>query len=339
MKYRVGLFLFLFSLTTLALPVVGEFEAAKICPAYLSKNKKTNPDGLFVQPNTHYQINEINRANNPDWFRIEIPENSQYPLRWVNSDCGYASFEINQANCQQVPGMADSYVLALSWQPGFCQTYGYEAGKPECLRLPSNSYQASHLVLHGLWPNQDVCGQAYGFCNTRPQSNHCDYPALDFSEKVANLLRLLMPSFAVGSCLERHEWYKHGTCQILSNDDYFSLALRLTQEAQATVLGNFLHSHVGQRVPLTQLKEVIGQSFGIEAVNKIYLGCKNGYLVDIFIQLPALIPFNEPLNSLVLKAKGFNRYDGCPTMVSISNFSKKTFQPFDLRKFIARFKH
>ncbi|WP_419419661.1 ribonuclease T2 family protein [Legionella sp. D16C41] len=340
MKYWVSFWLFLFSFNVLAFPASGKLIATETCPAYLSKNKRTNPDGLFTQPNTHYQIREINRLNNPDWLRIEISENTEYPLRWVSINCGQANFEPDQVNnCQQVPGMADSYVLALSWQPGFCQTYGYEAGKPECLHLSPNSYQASHLVLHGLWPNQADCGQSYGFCGITPQANHCDYPALNFSEKVANLLKLLMPSFAVGSCLERHEWYKHGSCQILSNDDYFSLALRLTQEMQATLFGDYLHNHLGQRVPLTQLRQVIEQSFGKNAPNKVYLGCKNGYLVDIFVQLPALIPFNEPLSSLIKKAQELNRYDGCPSVVNISNFSKSTFQPFDLKKILLRFQH
>lgn len=142
-----------------------------------------------------------------------------------------------------------------------------------------------------------------------------------------------MPSFAVGGCLERHEWYKHGSCQVLSSNDYFSLALRLTQEVQATSFGSYLHDHVGQRVPLAQLREAIVQSFGEQAVYKVYLGCKNGYLVDIFIQLPALIPFTEPLDSLVKKSKPLSRYDGCPASVGISNFSKKTFWLFDLNNY------
>ncbi len=65
--------------------------------------------------------------------------------------------------------MADSHVLALSSQSGFCQTYGFEAGKPECLKLSKTSYQARHLTLHGLWPKLNSCGQRYGFCGVRPQ--------------------------------------------------------------------------------------------------------------------------------------------------------------------------
>ncbi len=62
------------------------------------------------------------------------------------------------------PNSADSYVLALSSQAGFCETYGFEAGRPECLHLTKDSYAATHLTLHGLWPNKDLCGTYYGYC-------------------------------------------------------------------------------------------------------------------------------------------------------------------------------
>lgn len=322
MKYWISLFLFFFSYNVLAtVPVSGSFQAKQSCPAYVSKNKKTNPDGMVLKPNQVYSIHEANRPNHPNWLRVEIPDNPTYPLRWVNSHCGQAKFSYEQLNCNKNPGLADAYVLALSWQPGFCQTYGYEAGKPECLCFPSDSYSASHLTLHGLWPNQKDCGHAYGFCGTEPQFNYCNYQPLDFNQHVASLLRLLMPSFAAGSCLDRHEWYKHGSCQLLSSNDYFSLAIRLTQEAQSTILGKYLSQHVGETVALAKLREVIKHSFGKDNLGKVYLGCKNGYLVDIFIQLPALIPFNDSLTTLMQKAKGIGRNDGCPKNVKISNFS------------------
>ncbi|MGL5743130.1 MAG: ribonuclease T2 family protein [Legionella sp.] len=106
--------------------------------------------------------------------------------------------------CDTHAGMSDSYVLALRLQPGFCQTYGYEAGKTECRNLPSNSYQAKHLTLHGLWPNQNACGQRYGFCGVEQKTNHCAYSPLELSSQVSALLKKVMPSFFYGSCLERH---------------------------------------------------------------------------------------------------------------------------------------
>ncbi|BCA97011.1 hypothetical protein TUM19329_33720 [Legionella antarctica] len=221
-----------------SMPVSGTFEAIQVCPAYKSKNSKSNPGHLMVQPSYHYPLREINKTP-PDWLRIELPEEHN-SLRWVRGNCGVSEYHERDTNrCTSDVGMADSYVLALSSQSGFCQTYGYEAGKPECMNLARDSYQASHLTLHGLWPNQDACGQRYGFCGVNPRSNHCAYFPLDLNSSVAEKLKKIMPSYHYGSCLERHEWNKHGTCQILTANDYFTLAMRLATEADQTALGQY----------------------------------------------------------------------------------------------------
>jgi len=223
------------------------------------------------------------------------------------------------ANCSNT-GMADSHVLALSSQAGFCETYGFEAGKPECLKLPKESYQARHLTLHGLWPNLDSCGQRYGYCGVYPQYNHCHYDPLALSEQTSSALKQFMPSYFYGSCLERHEWNKHGSCQNLSSDEYFSLAIRLVNEADQSIFGQFLSENQGQTVKMSQLKTVIEQSFGLKNVNKINLGCKNGILVDIYIHLPALMPNENSLTSLINEAPDYFAKELCGSKIKISRF-------------------
>ena len=224
--------------------------------------------------------------------------------------------------CDTNAGMPDSYILALSSQPGFCQTYGYEAGKPECMHLPKNSYQAKHLTLHGLWPNQNACGQRYGFCGVEQKTSHCAYPSLNLSPQVSENLKKIMPSYNYGSCLERHEWNKHGSCQILSADEYFSLAMRLTAAVDDSVFGQYLIQHQGQKVQLTTLRDTVVKAFGKKNSGKVYLGCKNGILVDIYIQLPALIPYDGSLESLIDDAPNPQTNDTCPNNVTLSNFNK-----------------
>jgi len=323
MRHIWVLFTLLVALPSFAsTPVTGHILMTKSCPAYLSQSKKTNPEHLKTQVEKIYTIREVNDLNNPTWLRLWMPNSPKHPQRWVSADCGVSDYEASGAqSCQLSPGMADSYVLALSWQPGFCQTYGYDAGKPECLHLSSQSYQASHLVLHGLWPNQDRCGDHYGFCGVQAAANHCDYSPVTMSENVSGQLRVLMPSYSFGSCLERHEWNKHGSCQVLSSDAYFNLAARLTREADQTDFAIFLRDHLGHHVTREILHDKIRQSFGVEASRKVYLGCKNGMLVDIYIQLPALIPSDTTLTELVKKAPESNRYEGCPESIAISNFN------------------
>ncbi len=314
-----NLILVAFSLNTYAINVNNlDFQVKQLCPAYLSKNKKTNPDNLMVSPGSIYPVREINKIS-PDWYRIEM--HSPYSLRWVSDECGIVKQNAQFKKSCDRAGNADSYVLALSSQPGFCETYGYEAGKPECRKLSKDSYQANHLTLHGLWPNMNFCGQRYGFCNVTPQTNHCDYEPLSLAPQIASELKKLMPSFNYGSCLERHEWNKHGSCQFLSVDDYFSLAMRLTKEVDNSPLGNYLTNHQGQAVRLSVLRDMIDKTFGSSNREKIYLGCKNNVLVDIYIQLPADLNVASIVD-LVNEAPNNHARDLCGKTVIISHFNQ-----------------
>ena len=292
-------------------------KATETCQAYLSKNKHSNPDQLLLEPGVLYPILEANQPAS-DWLRVTIP--SHHTQRWVDSHCGIVQEDVNGRPCRDTGG-ADSHVLALSSQAGFCETYGFEAGKPECSHLSKDTYQANHLTLHGLWPNRNVCGQEYGYCGVSPRPNHCDYDPIAFSPEVGQQLKQLMPSFHYGSCLERHEWNKHGTCQILSPDDYFSLAMRLLTEMDSSVFGDYLTTHRGEQVSLSALRDKLNQAVGVSNRSKVYLGCKNGILVDVYIQLPALIVFDEPLFPLIDKAPEPYYHDSCPDKVKISAFS------------------
>lgn len=227
----------------------------------------------------------------------------------------------NPTNCDLNVGMADSYVLAVSLEPGFCKTYGYEAGKPECLHLSKASYESNHFSLHGLWPNETACGIEYGFCAATPKAHHCDYAPLHLSNATSTELKKHMPSYRYGSCLERHEWNKHGSCQILTHDHYFSLAMRLAQEVNQSELGQYVTEHYGQKVSLKALREQAGIAFGYTNLGKIHFSCSKGILVDLYISLPVLIPATESLQSLINKATNYPNRDRCPLNVVISNFT------------------
>lgn len=323
MNRMITLLLLIFTLNVNAsVTASGFFEANESCSAFLSKNKKNHP--FTIQPHQLYPIKEFNQLP-ATWVRIVVSEDNG-ALRWVNANCGNikALPRTRFASCDSTVGMADSYVLALSSQPGFCQTYGYEAGKPECLMLTKTSYEATHLTLHGLWPNQEACGQRYGFCGVKPLPNHCDYPELALSSVVKDELSTLMPSYHYGSCLERHEWYKHGSCQSLSVDEYFNLALHLAKEVNHSSFGLFLTQNGGRVVKLADIRQSIENAFGKGNRGKVHLGCKNGILVDVLIELPATIAPMDSLSSLMDQAPNFRYRDSCPARVKLSNFSKNS---------------
>jgi ribonuclease T2 len=98
--------------------------------------------------------------------------------------------------------------------------------------------------------------------------------------------------------------------------------MRLTTEVDQSGFGTYLTQHQGKVVPLTELRKVITQTFGTANSEKIYLGCKNGILVDIYIQLPALLPQTDSLIALINSAPNNRSHDMCGSKVTISHFNK-----------------
>ncbi len=174
-----------------------------------------------------------------------------------------------------VAGQFDYYVLDLSWEPVFCAAH---AAVPECRSETPDRYDASHPVLHGLWPSLDNDPEhAYGYCGVdaaarepdKPRS-WCSLPAPDLSDATRSRLAALMPG--AQSCLERHEWLRHGTCSGLSADDYFSLEESLAAQAAATNLGRYLADHAGQTVALSDLQALEASDFPL-ASGAVVLRC------------------------------------------------------------------
>lgn len=310
-------------------PFDGTFTANQACPLYLSKNNLTNPDNLYSQIGSKYTITEINKKP-VQWYRINASlNNSSQNLRWISASCGVSDPEVattdNNSNnlCQQVSGKADSYVLAVSSQAGFCETFGANKGKPECKALDKDSPYRSQFTLHGLWPNQKSCGTNYGYCNsTQKQTNHCDYAPLTLGLVTEFKLKENMPSYKYGSCLERHEWYKHGTCQDKSPDQYYFIATNMVEEINATTLKTYLSNHLGQTVAKSEIYQQFEQVYGQGSSNKIQLICSQGVLTDIYIQLPNLETSNNlDIKSLLATAPNSTSPDKCSSYIKISDFS------------------
>ncbi|TNF69947.1 MAG: ribonuclease I [Gammaproteobacteria bacterium] len=304
-----------------ASPLSGTFDVtAESCPAYVSKNKQTNPGDITISKGETYDITEGNTDENPSWYRLYIVNAPENTLRWVSQSCGIAHVDPT-SSCVQQPGKADSYVLALSWQSGFCQTYGYKQGKPECLDFPKDNYNATHFSLHGLWPNQNACGTNYGFCNTKKESSFCDYNPLQLDNDTSTNLLRLMPSYAHGSCLERYEWNKHGSCQLLNQNDYYDQAIELIDEINNSKnLMLFIDSHIGKSMTISEFNNEFDQAFGKGASDKVYLGCQNNMLVDVYVNLPLLNGINLPHLAELLPLANHAKNDNCPETFMISDF-------------------
>ncbi|MBA4096112.1 MAG: ribonuclease [Rhodospirillum sp.] len=193
------------------------------------------------------------------------------------------------AACDDSPTVTH-YVLALSWQPGFCR---FNVDKPECRDLDSADFAATNLTVHGLWPN-DGPSSGPSYCNVDAATkaldeskSWCELPRPKMTAETRTALAPAMPGTA--SCLERHEWIKHGTCSGLEAEDYFADTLRLAAAVQATGFGEAIAANIGQNVTPRQLSNAFEAVFGAGSSKALTLVCteRNGshYLAEIRIAL------------------------------------------------------
>jgi len=311
-----SLFSFTANMAFASVSASGTIKATQNCAAYISKNKRTNPDNAKLVKDKTYTVFEVNKANNPSWYRIRI-DTATPSERWVAERCGTANIKVGSnsgsgsggssggsGNACRTPGLKDSYVLALSWQPAFCETH---RGKPECRIDDKKSYQARNFTLHGLWPNKKSCGINYAFCGEvrgKP-GDFCDYPRLSLFTQIRSELEQVMPSAAAGSCLQRHQWYKHGTCQTdWSTDEYFATAVDLTRQFNESGIAYFISQNIGKSVTEDDFIKKLNCSHGADAHKRIELKCKDGNLVDVYIRLPSTINQGDGLSTLLQQGQG-----------------------------------
>ncbi|WP_342245078.1 ribonuclease T2 family protein [Pseudomonas sp. OTU5201] len=293
-----GLFGLWPSFATWAEPAQGSFIASQRCEAFQSIRKQTNPDDLKVQPGQRYEVVEVNKREY-DWLRIRVP-GSDTPLRWVSADCGSAeglAFNTGQAATKagsngdvcSLPDQHDGYVLAATWQPGFCEHARYKGTKPECEGLDAGELQISHLTLHGLWPNRLSCGKSYG---------HCAGPDMKLSADTLSYVRPWMPNFRYGTSFGRYQWDKHGVCQTQMDDDaYFRRAVDLVRQLDQSAAGQYIVANIGGAISRRTFYEHVGKDFGdASAANNFLLICSGQYLQEIRVALPREL---KPADSLV----------------------------------------
>lgn len=179
----------------------------------------------------------------------------------------------------------DHYVLALTWQPAFCES---NASRPECKTMKGDDYAAGHLTLHGLWPN-DKPGSGPTYCDVSAETKAldepqtwCELPKVKLSAETSQSLTPRMPG--VQSCLDRHEWTKHGTCVGVEPDAYFRNTLRLMESIDQLEMSKIIGGSVGKYVNLQQLIGAFEQRFRAGSANALTFLCDDGgYLTEIRI--------------------------------------------------------
>ncbi len=170
-------------------------------------------------------------------------------------------------------GAADQYVLAVSWQPAFCEQ---RPNKPECRSQTADRFDASHFTLHGLWPQPR--GNVY--CNVDPAQIDLDkerqwlsLDALVLAPATRTDLERVMPGSQSG--LHRHEWVKHGSCyNNASAEIYFSHSLRLMRRLNKSVVRDLFAAHVGQHLARAKILAAFDSAFGAGSAAALAIACK-----------------------------------------------------------------
>ncbi|NCF04511.1 ribonuclease I [Kosakonia sp. MH5] len=214
-------------------------------------------------------------------------------------------------------GDFDRYVLALSWQTGFCQSL-HDRGRSEpdeCRLQKEPANKADYLTVHGLWPAlpksiavrgvDDRRWMRYG-CATRPVPNmpearasqKCAAAETGLSLEVANKLNAVMPGAGSNTCLERYEYAKHGVCFGFDPDDYFGAMVRLNTEIKASPLGVFLAENYGKTVTRDAFNAAVAKAYGEQSVKAVKLTCSGNpaWLTEMQIAIKA-DAINAPLVS------------------------------------------
>jgi ribonuclease T2 len=162
------------------------------------------------------------------------------------------------------------YVLAISWEPAFCETAGR---KPECTSQTADRFDASHFSLHGLWPQRlDYCDVSRDLQLADRNGDWRDLPDPGIGEATMTKLREMMPG--TRSALERHEWLRHGTCYGEAADPYFVDALAMLEAVNASAVRELFAGNLGKELTQQQVRAAFDTAFGKGAGQRVRLACE-----------------------------------------------------------------
>lgn len=288
----------------------GWFIAQDVCEAYQSKNRRTNPGGVETEIDRAYEMIGINKTGG-DFYQVRIDGAPSSRDRWVHISCGVHVVEAETGGTTPPPpppGESTEHLLALSWQPAFCET---RPGKTECQLLNGGGLPAfeGQLAIHGLWPQPNgtfYCGVPGDLVRLDKDGDwdQLPEPALDADTRAR--LDALMPGTM--SALDRHEWIKHGTCHLGAGgaDEYYDDTLQLVEAINGSEVGAFLAANLGQEIRVAELRERFDAAFGATAGDRVEVICTNDgsrHLVkELRINLRGLIEPGASISDLLLAA-------------------------------------
>ena len=298
------LILFIIGTAWAQIPLKGYFIAANTCEAVQSIKKGTNPGNIHLVPDMSYELVAKNKEE-ATHYRIRVKHASPME-RWVSASCGFILTDCSHSGIQTESTTSQNssspeFLLAISWQPAFCQTHQKKA---ECQSQDQSRYDADHFTLHGLWPQPE----SNIYCHTSDANKHWDeqnrwdrLPQPELSPATRKALAKVMPGTL--SDLHRHEWIKHGTCYSPTEEEYFMESILLTEQINASVVRDYFSGNIGKTIPVSEIKAKFDQAFGPGAGDKVKVKCSNGMITELWINLKGEITSLSDLSFLIQSAK------------------------------------
>ncbi len=296
----------------------GDFRVLRPCEAYRSFRKATNPGMVKVGSGERYPVVEVDDGERISWVRVRLGDEQ----RWVSAGCGVIDDlrlgrgepAASQADCSRAEEY-DSFVLALTWQPGFCEHVPGQERKRECRAMAEGSLAVSHLTLHGLWPNSSRCGTSYG---------HCPAEDIALSAETLAAIRPFMPNFHFEDSFGNYQWKKHGACQRqLDDDGYFRRAVDYVRLVNDSPLGAYIAANIGGTIDRERFYDILRGLVGKGARARVDLLCAGGHLYEIRLRLPRQLGAATSLVELLGVGEGDGPAGprpfsgGCPKAIAI----------------------
>lgn len=191
---------------------------------------------------------------------------TSWSLLWL-AVCS-STFDVVRTQKTGAPaGDFDSWVLALEWQPAWNSEDCHEASKKQVVgHTVNHSYAATHLSLHGIWPQYsgDRVKEGYPqFCQG-PLGNFTPC-ATDLGSAVCAPNRSAVQQFNTSELWQKfaleyawnelalHEWAKHGSCSGWNDAEYFQAQAEAYQRVELLNETAILNGHIGKNVSFQML--------------------------------------------------------------------------------------
>jgi ribonuclease T2 len=214
---------------------------------------------------------------------------------------------------QQIAAGPAEHVLAVSWQPAFCET---RPRLPECRSQTADRFDASNFALHGLWPqprSQAYCGVDERTVAQDKRRRWRDLPWERLDDDLWSRLRQAMPGTRSG--LHKHEWIKHGTCYDGAGAaEYFEDSLKLLDALNRSEVRDLFAGNIGRELNGDEIRAAFDRSFGAGAGERVRISCKNDgprrLIVELTIGLSGRIEPDSDVAAHILAADATD--PGCP---------------------------